>query len=161
LNDNSRKTSFCKEHCQCLNGPHGGLKALLTDTSKHRLHHTTQRARHHGLHPASGRSGTGSKNGLDEWLADPADLLAVLRIVGDEVQAHGLCALHIDAIAARAGVGRLSAQNALREARDLGLVTVKEPVGEAWRSKLVRVVSQEWRNMVALAARFKKEHQVN
>jgi hypothetical protein len=106
-------------------------------------------------------AGTGSKNGLDEWLADPAELLAVLRIVGDEVQAHGLCALHIDVIAARAGIGRPSVQNALREARDLGLVTVQEPGGEAWRSTLVRVVSQEWQNMVALATRFKKERQVN
>jgi hypothetical protein len=106
-------------------------------------------------------AGTGSKNGLDEWLVNPAELLAVLRIVGDEVHAHGLCALHIDVIAARAGVGRPTVLNALREARDLGLVMVQEPVGEAWRPKLVRVVSQEWRNMVALAARFKKEHQVN
>jgi len=106
-------------------------------------------------------AGTGSKSGLDEWLADPAELLAVLRIVGDEVQAHGLCALHIDVIAARAGIGRPSVQNALREARDLGLVTVQEPGGEAWRSTLVRVVSQEWQNMVALATRFKKERQVN
>jgi hypothetical protein len=67
-------------------------------------------------------AGTGLKNGLGEWLVDPAELLAVLRIVGDEVQAHGLCGLHIDAIAARAGVGRTTVQNALREARDLGLV---------------------------------------
>jgi hypothetical protein len=95
---------------------------------------------------------TGSKNGLDEWLADPAELLAVLRIVGDEVQAHGLCALHIDVIAARACVGRLSVQNALREARDLGLVTVQEPVRDAWRSKLVRAASQVRRNMIALVA---------
>ena len=79
---------------------------------------------------------TGSKNGLGEWLVDPAELLAVLRIVGDEVQAHGLCALHIDVIATRAGVGQTTVQNALREARDLGLVTVQEPVCEApgfWR----------------------------
>jgi hypothetical protein len=101
-------------------------------------------------------TGTGSKIGSDEWPADPAELLAVMRIIGDEVQAHGLCALHIDTIAARAGVGRRSVQNALREARDLGLVTVQEPVGEAWRSKLAGVVSEEWRNMVALAVRFKK-----
>jgi hypothetical protein len=42
--------------------------------------------------------------------------LAVLRIVGDEVRQHGACALYIDAIAARAGVCRTTAQNAIREA---------------------------------------------
>jgi hypothetical protein len=42
---------------------------------------------------------------------------AVLRIVGDECRDHGCCALHIDAIAARAGTCRTTAQNALRMAR--------------------------------------------
>ena len=70
--------------------------------------------------------------------------LAVLRIVGDEAHAHGVCALHIDAIAARAGVCRTTVQNALREARRLGLVTVQE---RRWRGQpsatnLVRVVSR-------------------
>jgi hypothetical protein len=103
-------------------------------------------------------TGTGSKIGSDEWPADPAELLAVMRIIGDEVQAHGLCALHIDVIAARAGVGRLSAQNAVREARDLGLVTVQEPMREAWRCKLVRVASQVRRNLIALTVRLKKNN---
>jgi hypothetical protein len=30
--------------------------------------------------------------------------LAALRIIGDECRQHGCCALHLDAIAARAGV---------------------------------------------------------
>jgi hypothetical protein len=93
---------------------------------------------------------TGSKNGLGEWLVDPAELLAVLRIVGDEAHAHGVCALHIDAIAARAGVGQTTVQNALREARDLGLVTVQEPAGDARRANL------EWRTWLRLKRRFKK-----
>jgi hypothetical protein len=101
-------------------------------------------------------TGTGSKIGSDEWPADPAELLAVMRIIGDEVRAHGLCALHIDVIAARAGVGRPSVQSAVLEARDLGLVTVQEPIREPWRSKLAGVVSQKWRNMVALAMSGKK-----
>jgi hypothetical protein len=50
----------------------------------------------------------------------------VLRIVGDEVRQHGAYALYIDAIAARAGVCRTTAQNAIREARALGFVTVEE-----------------------------------
>jgi hypothetical protein len=52
--------------------------------------------------------------------------LAALKIIGSEVRQHGVCALYIDAIAARAGVCRTTAQNALREARALGLVVVKE-----------------------------------
>jgi hypothetical protein len=44
----------------------------------------------------------------------------MLRIIGDEVLARG-CDLHIDAIAARAGVCRTTTQNALRMARQLGL----------------------------------------
>jgi len=52
--------------------------------------------------------------------------LAVLRIVGDEVRAGGPCALCIDAIAARAGVCRRLAQNAIRQAARLGLLTIQE-----------------------------------
>jgi hypothetical protein len=39
---------------------------------------------------------------------------------GDEVLARGCCDLHIDAIAARAGVCRTTTQNALRMVRKLG-----------------------------------------
>jgi hypothetical protein len=52
--------------------------------------------------------------------------LAVLRIVGDEVRARKVCGLHLDAIAARAGVSRSTAKNAIREAKRLGLVEVQE-----------------------------------
>jgi hypothetical protein len=80
--------------------------------------------------------------------------LAVLRIVGDECRAHGLCSLHIDAIAARAGVCRTTAQNAMREARALGLVTVEERRrrGQPSRTNLVRVISGEWRTWLRLGA---------
>jgi hypothetical protein len=47
---------------------------------------------------------------------------AVMRIVGDECRLHGCCFLHIDAIAARAGVHRTTVQNALREAQGRGEV---------------------------------------
>jgi hypothetical protein len=43
--------------------------------------------------------------------------LAALCIVGDEVRHHGVCGLHIDAIAARAGTCRSTVKNALRSAR--------------------------------------------
>ena len=49
--------------------------------------------------------------------------LAVLRIIGDEVQQHGHCDRCVDEIAARAGVCRRMVQNAIREAARLGLLT--------------------------------------
>jgi hypothetical protein len=85
--------------------------------------------------------------------------LAVLRIVGDEVRAHGACSLHVDAIAARAGVGRTTAQNALREARALGLMTVQERRrrGQPSLTNIVRIVSAEWRTWLRLGGGgFKK-----
>jgi hypothetical protein len=45
--------------------------------------------------------------------------MAAFRIVSDKVRHHGVCALHIDAIAARAGTCRTTVKNALREARRL------------------------------------------
>jgi hypothetical protein len=52
--------------------------------------------------------------------------MAAFRIVSDEVRHHGVCALHIDAIAARAGTCRTTVKNALREGRRLNLVTVQD-----------------------------------
>jgi hypothetical protein len=46
-----------------------------------------------------------------------------MRIVGDEVKRHGACSLYIDAIAAMAGMHRTTVQNALKQARRLGLIT--------------------------------------
>jgi hypothetical protein len=73
--------------------------------------------------------------------------LAVLRIVGDECRRHGLCSLHIDAIAARAGVCRTTAKNAIREARALGFVTLEERRrrGQPSLTNLIRIISSEWR----------------
>ena len=79
---------------------------------------------------------------------------AVMRIIGDDCRAKGFCDLHIDAIAARAGVHRTTAQNALREAQGRGevsgtpIITVQERRRPGQRSltNIVRVVSREWRN---------------
>lgn len=73
--------------------------------------------------------------------------LAALRIVGDEVRARGVCMLPLAAIAARAGISRTSAQNALRRARALGLVTIEERRRRGLPSltNVVRIVSPEWR----------------
>ncbi|NEU14975.1 hypothetical protein G3T14_23305 [Methylobacterium sp. BTF04] len=72
--------------------------------------------------------------------------LAVLRIVGDEVAAKGVCGLCIDAIAARAGVCRRLAQAAIRLAEGDGLVTIEERRHEGRKNSpnLIRVISREW-----------------
>jgi len=77
---------------------------------------------------------------------------AVMRIIGDECRAHGCCFLHIDTIAARAGVCRSTVQNALREAQGRGevpgvpIISVQERrrAGERSLTNIIRVVSTEW-----------------
>jgi hypothetical protein len=79
--------------------------------------------------------------------------IAVMRIVGDECRVHGCCTLHIDAIAARAGVHRTTVQNVLREAQDrepgrTAIITVQERRRRGQRSltNIIRIVSREWRD---------------
>jgi hypothetical protein len=75
--------------------------------------------------------------------------IAVMRIVGDECRVHGCCTLHIDAIAARAGVHRTTVQNALREAQGRpGIITVQERRLRGQRSltNIIRIVSRDWLN---------------
>jgi predicted transcriptional regulator len=72
--------------------------------------------------------------------------LASLRIVADEVKAHGSCARTLPEIAARAGVGISTARNAIREASRLGIVTVEERRrhGKPNLANVVRIISVEW-----------------
>lgn len=72
--------------------------------------------------------------------------LAVLRIVGDEVRDRGSCDRTLDELAARAGCGRTSARNAIRAARQHGLVHVEERRIPRRRSlpNVVTIVSAEW-----------------
>ena len=72
--------------------------------------------------------------------------LAVLKVVGDEVAAKGVCGLCLDAIAARAGVCRRLAQATIRLAEGDGLITVQERrrEGRTNETNLVRVISREW-----------------
>lgn len=72
--------------------------------------------------------------------------LAVLRVVADEAMRHGSCRLFLDAIAARAGVSRSTAKNALREARLLGLLKVDERPqhGAKNLSNVVTIVDKSW-----------------
>src|SRR5215471_10524920 len=88
--------------------------------------------------------------------------IAVMRIVGDECRAHGCCFLHIDAIAARAGVHRTTVQNALREARGRGevpgstIISVQERRRKGQRSltNIIRIVAREWRDWLRKGPRW-------
>lgn len=73
--------------------------------------------------------------------------LSVLRIVSDEMRRCGVCGLYIDEIAARAGVCRTTAQNAIREALRLGLLTREERRrrGQVSLTNLIHIVSREWK----------------
>ncbi|MBF2717509.1 hypothetical protein [Agrobacterium vitis] len=71
---------------------------------------------------------------------------AALTVIAGEVKHHGLCDLALDRIAAVAGVSRTTVQNAIREARALGHLSV-EPrprKGQKNLTNLVRIVSAEW-----------------
>ncbi|MCK0207517.1 hypothetical protein MWN33_05660 [Starkeya koreensis] len=72
---------------------------------------------------------------------------AVLAIVAGEVKHHGTCELPIDQIAALAGVCRTSVQNALHEARRLGLIRIthRPQCGRKHLPNVVEIVSPEWR----------------
>jgi hypothetical protein len=78
---------------------------------------------------------------------------AVLCIVASEVKSKGLCDDAIDAIAARAGVCRTTAQNAMHEGRRLGIITVTERPRRGMKSltNIVRICSREWLNWIRRA----------
>lgn len=71
---------------------------------------------------------------------------AVLAVVVCEVVKHGVCDLHVGALAALAGVGMTTARGALREARRLGLVTIEERriARDRNLSNIVRIVDLAW-----------------
>jgi len=77
---------------------------------------------------------------------------AALTVVAREIQRAGRCELYLDKIAALAGVCKSTAQNALREAKRLGLVTVTERRRRGAKSltNVVEVVSPEWRAWLRL-----------
>lgn len=80
----------------------------------------------------------------------PAEL-AALMIIREEVRLYGTCSRSIAEIAARAGVGRTTVQNAMRQAVRLGLIIVKERRrrGEKNLTNVIRIVSQEWLAWIA------------
>jgi hypothetical protein len=72
--------------------------------------------------------------------------LAALRIVADEVREKGHCDRALAEIAARSGVCRSIAKNAIRAAAAMGLLTVQERRREGQKNlpNVVRIVSREW-----------------
>jgi hypothetical protein len=80
---------------------------------------------------------------------------AVLTVVAREVQRSGRCEFYLDKIAALAGVCRSTAQNALHEARRLGLLTVTERRRRGAKSltNVVEVISPEWRAWLRIGSK--------
>ena len=78
--------------------------------------------------------------------------LAVLTVIGRQVQRGGVCVLPIDAIAALAGVSRTTVQNAQRQARALGLIEVRERRRRGLPSlpNVVSVTDKLWRAWLKL-----------
>jgi len=72
--------------------------------------------------------------------------LAALRIVSDEIRQGGRCDRSLAEIAARAGIRRTTAQNAMRVAAALGLITIQERRRQGQKNlpNVVRIVSREW-----------------
>jgi hypothetical protein len=71
---------------------------------------------------------------------------------------RGVCALHIDAIAALAGCCRTTVKNALRQSRLLGLILVKERriPGRKSLTNLISIVSREWLGWLKLGVGVKR-----
>jgi DNA-binding transcriptional ArsR family regulator len=86
-------------------------------------------------------------------LFTPAET-AVLAMVAAEVSKRGECRLPIGAIAALAGVSKTSVRNALRAAKEAGLISVKERRLSRWRnlSNVVSITSREWTTWLTIGA---------
>jgi hypothetical protein len=84
--------------------------------------------------------------------------LAVLRVVADEVRTGGVCGLCLAAIAARAGVCRTTARDAVREAARLGLLICNERRrrGQKSLTNLLRIVSNEWLTWIRIGGKKTK-----
>jgi hypothetical protein len=80
---------------------------------------------------------------------------AVLAVIAREVQRSGRCEFYLDKIAALAGVCRSTAQNALHEARRLGLLTVTERRRRGAKSltNVIEIVSREWRAWLRIGSK--------
>ena len=61
---------------------------------------------------------------------------AAIRVVTNEIKHRGICSLFVDMIAALSGTSRSTVQRALRKAKDLGLLLVRERRRVGWRIRL-------------------------
>jgi hypothetical protein len=89
--------------------------------------------------------------------------LAVLTVIARQCQRGGACTLPVDARAALAGVCRRTVQGALRQARLIGLVLVKERRVPGRRSgtNIVTVISKDWLAWLKLGGGCKTVHSTN
>ncbi|SDO51420.1 hypothetical protein SAMN05216360_12515 [Methylobacterium phyllostachyos] len=80
---------------------------------------------------------------------------AVLALVAAETAGRKDCRLSIENMAAVAGVCRSTVKNAIREARQLGLLTVEERQITGFRNdtNVLRIISAEWLAWIRLARR--------
>jgi hypothetical protein len=71
---------------------------------------------------------------------------AVFKVIADEVRERGTCTLTLGEIAARAGVCRSLAQEAIRQAERDCLLTVhrERPKGQRNKPNCIRVLSRDW-----------------
>ena len=78
---------------------------------------------------------------------------AVLSLVAAEIARRKDCRLSIENMAAVAGVCRSTVKNAIREARQLGLLTVEERQITGFRNdtNVLRIISPEWQAWIRLA----------
>jgi hypothetical protein len=79
---------------------------------------------------------------------------AVLAVVGQAVRERGTCNLSNGEIAGRAGVCVRHAQQTIRRAEGLGLLTVKERRLSAFRNdtNIIHIISPEWRSWLRLSS---------
>ena len=89
--------------------------------------------------------------------------LAVLRIIGDEWRGEGACVKTLAEVAARAGVSRTTVQNAIRQARAMGMLKVEERrvMGAKSLPNKITVVCAEWKTWLRRGPpREKSPHRV-
>jgi hypothetical protein len=84
--------------------------------------------------------------------------LAVLRIIADEFQTHGVCARTLGEIASRAGVCIALARNAVRTAERLHLILTeyRRKRGQKNDANLLRIVSKDWLVWLAIGPKLKR-----
>jgi hypothetical protein len=82
---------------------------------------------------------------------------SALSIVAGEIRTKGQCDLPIDGIAARAGVGRTTVQNALRVARGHGLLNIDERPrpGRKNLTNVITIVDASWQAWLRLGPRHR------